>query len=1249
MAFAALVATAGPAAGSVPWPAPEVARALDDVAASPTGPRAYARFLALLPALDALSPGDQAVALGRLAAASRAAPLLAARARLEALAHAPDGAPLGAEADALGFVTRWLAAGPDPTPDLATARDLLLAGPPPAAGAPAELGGQERVWSPIEGNGAPGATSLEHLALREAPTIVHAVAVLDSDRRTLATVRVGAAGDVALALDGRPLGVTRGLGAAVPDQLEVDVELSRGRQTLTLSLAVSASARAVAYVRVTDRAGRPLAGLRVVAPDGVTPWPPPRPPRGDRLGPNRALAALLPAARRDVRRAVEAASLRRALRLPEPVAARGAALDTALLEDLLLTPDAARLPTATLLAALAHVPREEARASILLHLAAAGRRDAPTRLALARLAAERGQLVRARLLVDEVAAEPVAADGPLVAPLAVSTRAFVDRLDQIPETGWVTWIGAGDGAAHDAVARLVADGSERTLVEAARAARELGRADVANALYAALADALPGRVAYRAAAAEALAAVGAVDDAARAYRALAARRPDLVSYALEAARLASLGGDTDDARGAVDAATRTSAWNPDLLTVAGGLYEELGDADRAAEVWERALTLRPASPDLRRSLERLRVSSAAAPAAPLWDASSPPPPPLDPDAAFEVLAEEILVEVRADGSATRHTRRALHVQRVPEDRAARTVTIGYDPSRETVQVTEARVLRGGLAVSNLTRHSRSLGESWYGLYYDHRELAIPFDDLRPGDVISVAWRVDAVGHLFPGVFGAIELLQGPIPRHRSRVAVTAPRSLALRARLDVPPALTAAGARFDATRELLPGDRERLAVTATGVPALVREAHMPGLAEVAPTWQITSFASWDELSTWYGRLVAEQQVVTPAMRAFTDGAVRAASSRAGLSTVRLERLLADAVARDVRYVALEFGVHGFKPYRTDHVWARRFGDCKDQATLLVTLLREAGVEARVALVRTRGHGRIADPLPSLALFDHAVVWLPERGLFHDPTAANFGLGELPAPDQGAQALVIAHPGDPPAELVTTPVDRPERNGVEGDYSITLGTDGAGGVLGTVAFLGVSAPPYRAQLADPDGRHERLERMLNGRYPGLRLDRFRVSDPTDLSRPVELAFDATVAELARAIGGTLQVARPGGGDGHAERLAGPARRHHPLVLGPPARHALTFRYELPPGWRAAHLPPARRAESPFGRWAVTWSADVGSVRVETELVLARDQIAPADYPAFRELLQAFDAAARPPLVLEPEARTSARGATPETTP
>ena len=82
------------------------------------------------------------------------------------------------------------------------------------------------------------------------------------------------------------------------------------------------------------------------------------------------------------------------------------------------------------------------------------------------------------------------------------------------------------------------------------------------------------------------------------------------------------------------------------------------------------------------------------------------------------------------------------------------------------------------------------------------------------------------------------------------------------------------------------------------------------------------------------------------------------------------------------------------------VLARRFGDCKDKAALMIALLREVGVASELVLVRTRRGGRLDTEPASLAIFDHAIVYVPKLDRYLDGTAEFSGLRELPAQDQG---------------------------------------------------------------------------------------------------------------------------------------------------------------------------------------------------------------------------------------------------------
>ena len=106
--------------------------------------------------------------------------------------------------------------------------------------------------------------------------------------------------------------------------------------------------------------------------------------------------------------------------------------------------------------------------------------------------------------------------------------------------------------------------------------------------------------------------------------------------------------------------------------------------------------------------------------------------------------------------------------------------------------------------------------------------------------------------------------------------------------------------------------------------------------------------------------------------------------------------LARFVQKEVTYKAIEFGRGARIPRAPSDVLRHRYGDCKDHALLLYQLLRNFGVEAQLALVRTGSP--IRRELPSLDQFDHMVVYLPASGSFVDTTnkSADLSRGVTPA-------------------------------------------------------------------------------------------------------------------------------------------------------------------------------------------------------------------------------------------------------------
>jgi transglutaminase-like putative cysteine protease len=112
------------------------------------------------------------------------------------------------------------------------------------------------------------------------------------------------------------------------------------------------------------------------------------------------------------------------------------------------------------------------------------------------------------------------------------------------------------------------------------------------------------------------------------------------------------------------------------------------------------------------------------------------------------------------------------------------------------------------------------------------------------------------------------------------------------------------------------------------------------------------------------------------------------------------------VQDNIRYIAFEDGIAGFKPDESQNVYAKRYGDCKGMANLTTAMLKKAGFDARRTWIGTR---RIAYDytIPSLAVDNHMIctLFLNGKTYYLDATESYIPLGEYAERIQGRQVLI----------------------------------------------------------------------------------------------------------------------------------------------------------------------------------------------------------------------------------------------------
>ncbi len=344
------------------------------------------------------------------------------------------------------------------------------------------------------------------------------------------------------------------------------------------------------------------------------------------------------------------------------------------------------------------------------------------------------------------------------------------------------------------------------------------------------------------------------------------------------------------------------------------------------------------------------------------------------------------------------------------------------------------------------------------------------------------------------------------------------------------------------------------------------------------------------------------------------------------------------VSRQIRYVAIEIGIGGYQPHLPADVYKNKYGDCKDKATLLISMLDKIGLRGYPALVGTRGDVEADPAAPTLSTFDHMIVAFPvpanlrpaveklpsydakNQILWMDPTSEIDPLGQLPEMDQGVFAL-IAYPDH--GDLQRIPEPAPEQNGSEFAVKLQLQRDGTGAAEVQAKYFGVTNARRhdfyrgRSQADILKGFEERVTRYVSE----ASFRKAAIGGIEDNRQQVVENFSFG-GNFATASAGDSWFFQPLILSGIAAPEVGPRPRQLPLDVGAPYHVKVVYRLELPIGMRVERLPDNVSVQSEFGAMNIDYSVGTDALIATQRVSFTESRIPPEKYPAFRDFVNSY---------------------------
>ena len=651
------------------------------------------------------------------------------------------------------------------------------------------------------------------------------------------------------------------------------------------------------------------------------------------------------------------------------------------------------------------------------------------------------------------------------------------------------------------------------------------------------------------------------------------------------------------------------------LRALSDFYGDEGNRDEQLKLLRQILSLSPQAKDIREYVEHIEPPKPRADEAYAWA----PDKFLPMRSTVErypkrTLRNLTVTTVFPNGLASRF--RQIVFQPLTDEAAAtaRQFAFEYQADHQTVTLRAAKVYRADGKVDEAADSGEAgANNPSLATYTSSRTFYVNFPRLNAGDVVELRYRVEDVASKndIADYFGEVEYLGSDEPVASSEYILITPKSRTFYVNASSVP-----GLKRDTTEQ---GEQRVDRFLAESLAPINAEPVMPAWAEVLPHVHVSTFKTWDQVGSWYWGLARDQfdvdDEVRKKVREITKGLKDDASKVKAIYRY----------ATELRYVALEFGLEGIKPRRCALTLARGWGDCKDKATFIVTMLREIGVPATIVLVRTGMRGGIEAEPASLAPFDHAIAYVPSLDLYLDGTAEHTGSSELPVMDRGAFALQI-NEGKP--KLVHLPQPAPEASVTKHKLELGLQTDGSVQFALDLQVAGAYASEWRQRYLADGTRRERAQRDLAGELGAIELSPgkagLELNDLDDEEQPVRLHAKGKAQGFARKDGDGMSIPA-----GPQRKLVGDyastSKRTLDIDLRTLSERDDEWIVKLPAGMKVTRPPQAARAETPYGAFSIDFEESGGKAVVRTKLTFKKSRILAAEYPAWRQFCEQVDRA------------------------
>jgi hypothetical protein len=313
--------------------------------------------------------------------------------------------------------------------------------------------------------------------------------------------------------------------------------------------------------------------------------------------------------------------------------------------------------------------------------------------------------------------------------------------------------------------------------------------------------------------------------------------------------------------------------------------------------------------------------------------------------------------------------------------------------------------------------------------------------------------------------------------------------------------------------------------------------------------------------------------------------------------------------QNFRYVSIQLGIGGVKPFPAKFTDEKKYGDCKGLSLYMSAALKSVGIKSYCAYINARYNQEAVAPDFPCDRFDHMILCVPQvkDSIWLECTSPTSEFGVLGSFTENRNALLITENG---GVLVATPASNSSSNIMNTTTTVKLAEDGSGTTETKVSSRGDFRELMNVVVtAKKDEQKKMIVRYLGFKQP----DEFAIVKKAQ-EQTLDVDIDLSIEKIPQFSAGSKMFLNPRVYDLWKQVLPKAEDRKQDYYFESPFVRIDTTVYLLPADYVAESMPPSSNMKCDYGTFVTSYSylKEKNQVISVARLELLKNRIPAAKY-------------------------------------